>query len=364
MDGTIVNQQADYNYDENPLAPTAVLAQSLLQLRHHQRDRLRPSPTPTGRATVSCSRWTPDSRRRGWAAGRTSSRSAAGAPPPRSAGWSWSRGAPRPSRTRPTSTERRAVWSPRRSPPRPGPTGSPSRCSSTRWGPAAPINAESQGIVGGEMAAPAVASLAAGPVRPARKDIVQLHPGQRRPGPSEPDRPDLRLGGNVGVLRSDRPGRDHIHRTRWSTRRSPCRGWWWRSTSTGSRRGAGRRTCNPTSSPSAATGWPNIYLTPLLVARLLTESYQRPVPGHHRTTPRRSTRGSRTIRSACSPIRISSSTTRSSPSSARSYLNDAGTLLVEEGNSDATSALWKWVLSDPEAVAWLDGSPARGPTRA
>ena len=42
------------------------------------------------------------------------------------------------------------------------------------------------------------------------------------------------------------------------------------------------------------------------------------------------------------------------------YLNDAGTLLVEEGSSDATAALWKWVLSDPEARAWLDAQPGQG----
>ena len=42
------------------------------------------------------------------------------------------------------------------------------------------------------------------------------------------------------------------------------------------------------------------------------------------------------------------------------YGIDAGTLLVEEGSSDATEALWKWVLSDPEARAWLNGTPDAG----
>jgi hypothetical protein len=36
---------------------------------------------------------------------------------------------------------------------------------------------------------------------------------------------------------------------------------------------------------------------------------------------------------------------------------DAGTLLVEEADSDAASTLWKWVLADPSAQAWLAGSP-------
>jgi hypothetical protein len=36
---------------------------------------------------------------------------------------------------------------------------------------------------------------------------------------------------------------------------------------------------------------------------------------------------------------------------------DAGTLLVEEAGSDAASTLWQWVLSDPSAKAWLAGNP-------
>ena len=50
--------------------------------------------------------------------------------------------------------------------------------------------------------------LAAGPVQPARQDALQLYPEQRRPGPGEPDRPLLRLGGHVGVLRPDPPEGD------------------------------------------------------------------------------------------------------------------------------------------------------------
>ncbi len=36
---------------------------------------------------------------------------------------------------------------------------------------------------------------------------------------------------------------------------------------------------------------------------------------------------------------------------------DAGTLVVEESSSDAAAALWSWVLADPEARQWLDGTP-------
>ena len=36
---------------------------------------------------------------------------------------------------------------------------------------------------------------------------------------------------------------------------------------------------------------------------------------------------------------------------------DTGTLLVEEADSDAAATLWKWVLSDPSAQRWLSGQP-------
>ena len=36
---------------------------------------------------------------------------------------------------------------------------------------------------------------------------------------------------------------------------------------------------------------------------------------------------------------------------------DASGLVVEEPTSDAATALWKWVLADPEAKKWLDGTP-------
>ena len=33
---------------------------------------------------------------------------------------------------------------------------------------------------------------------------------------------------------------------------------------------------------------------------------------------------------------------------------DAGTALVEEPSSDAAAEVWKWILADPEAKAWLE----------
>ena len=162
-----------------------------------------PAPTRTGRASSS-SRSRPAWRRRGWAAARTSSPRrrrhhhaavlAGGGPaehPDRGEpGQAW------PTRGRVmTSPLTPQAWANRIAIPLEfNPVGI--SCS---------INANAQQIIGGELAAPAVAELAAVPVQPARQDAVQLHPEQRRPGPAEPPQPVLRLGRDVGVLRSDRP---------------------------------------------------------------------------------------------------------------------------------------------------------------
>ncbi len=137
VDGTTVDQQANYGFDENPLAPTVVLAQPLLQLRHHQRDRLRP--------LVPRSDQSDQRHRSGAVPGRHRPRGAGpGLRPGHRAGQRWGhhhppvlagRGAPEhpgPSRTRTVpaatrATSTRSRWSHRRSPPRPGPTASPSR---------------------------------------------------------------------------------------------------------------------------------------------------------------------------------------------------------------------------------------------
>jgi len=40
--------------------------------------------------------------------------------------------------------------------------------------------------------------------------------------------------------------------------------------------------------------------------------------------------------------------------------HQCGTALVEEPTSDAATEVWKWILADPEARAWLDGTPDNG----
>jgi uncharacterized membrane protein YgcG len=103
----------------------------------------------------------------------------------------------------------------------------------------------------------------------------------------------------------------------------------------------------------------NVYLTPLLVARLLTESYRdQLVDIAADTSPSYAWIQNHPTSVFTDPTFLQYNPEFSQLST--SYLNDAGTLLVEEGSSDATSALWKWVLSDPEAEAWLDGLPGKG----
>ena len=103
----------------------------------------------------------------------------------------------------------------------------------------------------------------------------------------------------------------------------------------------------------------HLYLTPLLVARLLTESYRDQLQDIGADT------SSKYAWVQNNPFSVFTDPTflQYNPEFSQLstvYLNDAGTLLVEEGSSDATAALWKWVLSDPEARAWLDALTRAG----
>jgi hypothetical protein len=99
-----------------------------------------------------------------------------------------------------------------------------------------------------------------------------------------------------------------------------------------------------------------INLTPRLVAKLLTESYKGEFEEISATKP-----------SGYAWLQNNPETLFSDPDFLQynpEFANltteqqvDAGTLLVEEADSDAASTLWQWVLSDPEAKAWLDGKP-------
>jgi hypothetical protein len=99
----------------------------------------------------------------------------------------------------------------------------------------------------------------------------------------------------------------------------------------------------------------HVYLTPLLAARLLTESYKDQLQGVRNDTSSKY----RWIQNNPDSVFDDPQFLQYNPEFSQlssQYQTDAGTLLVEEGSSDATLELWKWVLSDPQAVAWLDGS--------
>ncbi len=100
----------------------------------------------------------------------------------------------------------------------------------------------------------------------------------------------------------------------------------------------------------------HIYLTPRLVAKLLTESYQAQL---EEVTASK--------RSAYAWIQHNPASLVTDPDflqwnpefallSTQQQL-DAGDLVVEQGTSDAATTVWKWILADPEAAAWLAGKP-------
>jgi hypothetical protein len=117
----------------------------------------------------------------------------------------------------------------------------------------------------------------------------------------------------------------------------------------------------------AGTQVEHLYLTPLLVAKLLTESYKAQLEDVSADTA-----------SAYAWVQHNPTSLLSDPDFLQYNPEftllaagdngglDAAALVVEESSSDAASTLWNWVLSDPEADAWLSGAstgePANGGT--
>jgi len=100
----------------------------------------------------------------------------------------------------------------------------------------------------------------------------------------------------------------------------------------------------------------NVYLTPRLMAKLLTQSYQAEFQNVTNDT------------STCYDWAQANPTNlltdpdflQWNPEFAdlsTTQATDASTALVEDLNSDAATAIWKWILADPEARAWLSGTP-------
>ena len=97
----------------------------------------------------------------------------------------------------------------------------------------------------------------------------------------------------------------------------------------------------------------DINLTPRLVAKLLTQSYRRQLeiykPPDYGWLER-------------NPVHlgVDPDFRQFNPEFATLEIFEARTfsgLQLPQGNSDAAEQVWKWVLSDPEAAAWLAGSP-------
>jgi hypothetical protein len=103
----------------------------------------------------------------------------------------------------------------------------------------------------------------------------------------------------------------------------------------------------------------HLYLTPRLIAKLLTESYLGQFRGFNPAQPATVT-GHGWLSN--NPSVITSDPDFLRFNSEFSLLDcrglfECGGLVVEQPTSDAAWLLWQWVLADPEARAWLDGVP-------
>jgi hypothetical protein len=99
-----------------------------------------------------------------------------------------------------------------------------------------------------------------------------------------------------------------------------------------------------------------IDLTPRLVAKLLTESYQAQLED----VTANQTPAYAWIQH--NPVSLVTDPDFLQYNPEFQYLDttqkiDAGSLLVEEASSDADQEVWRWVLADPAAAAWLSGTP-------
>jgi len=112
---------------------------------------------------------------------------------------------------------------------------------------------------------------------------------------------------------------------------------------------------DPDELPLQGTQVAHIYLTPRLVAKLLTESYPDELQDVPPSTPGYSWIADNPHSLVEDPDFLQYNPEFSELESLQGA--DSATLVVEEPDSDTTAALWNWVLSDPAAAAWLDGQP-------
>ncbi len=120
----------------------------------------------------------------------------------------------------------------------------------------------------------------------------------------------------------------------------------------------------PDEIPLAGTQVQNLYLTPRLMAKLLTQSYQSQLVD---LTGASAATKARYAWALHNPVNLFTDPDflQYNPEFkdlSTSQALDVGTALVEEASSDAATEIWKWILADPEASAWLHGTPDNGMT--
>ncbi len=116
----------------------------------------------------------------------------------------------------------------------------------------------------------------------------------------------------------------------------------------------------PSEVPLQGTQVENIYLTPRLVAKLLTESYS----GDFLDVDADSSSAYSWVKNNPTSLLDDPDFLQYNPEFSLLTTDEqtaAASLVVEETSSDAATAVWNWVLSDPEAVAWLDGQSTGEP---
>jgi hypothetical protein len=108
--------------------------------------------------------------------------------------------------------------------------------------------------------------------------------------------------------------------------------------------------------PLAGTQVIHVFLTPRLVAKLLTESYQGQIYGYNPQNP------GPEAWAVHNPGTIVEDPDFVQFNPEFAELReiepvDASGIVVEEPSSDAAALVWNWILADPEASAWLAGQP-------
>jgi hypothetical protein len=110
---------------------------------------------------------------------------------------------------------------------------------------------------------------------------------------------------------------------------------------------------DPDEGPLAGVRVAHLNLTPRLVAKLLTESYQKSFPDAGPNRPY-----------ATNPpnLVVDQDFVQYNPEFQNLAINalslkGAGGLIVELPTADAAYEVWRWILADPEATAWLAGNP-------